>query len=314
VRGRWATDGHQLAAAGDDPAVSAGADEALRERVVVAARRVPGYGEPLGVEGPLGALEQPGVAGQSAERSVRVVEGAPHPGGARAPVVAVLHARVSAGRHRPVQPRDYAPRRARAAVARSDPRARERVDPSALEQADTPADLVVLMVVGQVAGDDRELEPGAPSGAIAHAAERVGVHVAHRPVEGLRTERLVRAPESEERARRAQELEAGRRHLVGKLCVAELGEEGERPAAACPTGANASGRRAPDRERRARGTGTKSPPLGASPIASSSVLRPAGSAAAGTGRPPSIAAAAANRRIAVHRFMPGFSRLAVSAL
>src|ERR671914_2896976 len=97
------------------------------------------------------------------------------------------------------------------------------------------------MVVAEVARDDRELEPRAPAGGVGQAADRVGVDVAYGLVEGLRAERLVRAPEAEERGRRAQELESCGRHLVGQLGVGELGEEGERPAAGRPTGSDADG-------------------------------------------------------------------------
>ena len=90
------------------------------------------------------------------------------------------------------------------------------------------------MVVGEVPGDDRELEPGVAVGGVGNAADCVGVHIADGLVEGLWPERLVRAPEAEQRARRAQELEPGGRHLVGQLGVAQLGEEGDGAAALCP--------------------------------------------------------------------------------
>ena len=54
--------GITLRAAGGDRRAGAGADEALGEGIVVAARRVPGHREALGAEAVLGALEQAGVA------------------------------------------------------------------------------------------------------------------------------------------------------------------------------------------------------------------------------------------------------------
>jgi hypothetical protein len=90
------------------------------------------------------------------------------------------------------------------------------------------------VVVGEIAGDDRELEAGPPPGRVTYAAERVRVDVPHGLVEGMWAERFVRAPQPEERRPRAYELEPGGRHLVGQLGVGELGEEDERAAPVRP--------------------------------------------------------------------------------
>jgi hypothetical protein len=113
----------------------------------------------------------------------------------------------------------------------------------------------VLVVVAEIARHNRELHPRASAGGVGHAADRVRVYVAHGLVEGLRAKRFMRSPQTKERGRRAQELEPGWRHLVGKLGVGQLGEEGERPAA---RRAASPGREGPDgthRVRRARRRG-----------------------------------------------------------
>ena len=170
-----------------------------------------------------------GVPGGGAARR-RGCSRAPAPGRSRrrppgGRVIGVLHAGVPASGHRSVQAPSHLHRRARQRLA--GPVQLEKGS-ATLEDADSPANLVVLVVVAQVAGHHGEIELGAPALAVARPAEPVEVHVANGRVERLRSQRLVGAPGTSEAGHRALVLEACRRHLVRQLGVGQLSEEDQR--------------------------------------------------------------------------------------
>ncbi len=105
-----------------------------------------------------------------------------------------------------------------------------RVDrPAALDQVARPEVLVQLLVVGLVAGDEREVHqrPEAAARAVRAGLREVG-QLAHRRVDHERHQRLLRAPRVETGRAVVEQLDARRRLLVRELEVAELGEVGER--------------------------------------------------------------------------------------
>ena len=104
---------------------------------------------------------------------------------------------------------------------------------AALEQLAHPYVLVVLLVVGVVAGRQREVHAGSRAARLRDRARgRESVDLPDRRVDRVRAERLHRAPGA--RSERVGELDARRRLLVGELEVAQLGEVGQRGAPRFP--------------------------------------------------------------------------------
>ena len=172
------------------------------------------------LERQLGAVHEARVArpgGERARRPVGVIEaaGLEH-------VAVVLHAGVAGG---------LAGRAGeRAADAALD--ARVGIDPPALEQPDDPLRLVDLLVVGRVAGGDRQRQPRAAALAVADRALVEAVDLLDDLVDDERLERLLRAPRrGEGGVRDVEHLGARRRLLVGELEVRQLGEVQQRAAA-----------------------------------------------------------------------------------
>ena len=220
------------AAGGDLLEGGVGGGVALHERVVVAEGDVGGDVEPARRERLLRPVHQARVFGPGGVRAGRAVGVVELGEGALEVVVVVLDAGVAGGLG---GAGDEQVRAEQVRVGRFVDAA-VGVERAALEQGPHPERLVELLAVGRVAGVDREVHRAVRAAAVGDRAGRGElVDLADHRLVDLRLERLPGPPggaegEVERGRERVDDLDPGRRLLVGELEVGELAEVDERGA------------------------------------------------------------------------------------